>query len=432
MLPVGISSLVPGGFSNKKIGRGRSKEKKQRKNGLVQGRVDITRIDSDNPDDIFDLHARYHQVSSVPAKEDVRDDERQLVDSDAFQESREAVEEAPKSRNERTGTSSRKQSFNPEEYLINIVEKLQIKEVLEGLQSGSMNAIAGEQEVTKKQEQKLKNSEAALKKLQKQLEMEIQNSSKLQEELNEFSRKYQSTTEEKDTKIMALEDELLRAHEANSDQLAHDSQSKGSDGFHDKSSDLLVQTLKEEVSILRSKVSELVDNQSKLEADLASKEGSLQSLTSSTNQKIIAMEQLTSQQQKRIDAKQVRCNKLELELETSKGLLELEKEKTRVLEASESRAQKLVETERQRCETLSSVNERMQATMNKLNKEVKDNQSSKRVKGLKKELDIRGSRIGLIHQILSKEVMDSRRNSPEKPRKLRKHTQSMEEKHWAV
>lgn len=416
---VETSPLQPGSFSHKKIGRGRSKEKKHRVK-----EVDWSRIDSDNADDIFDLNERYQPAGSISVGERV-DDSAQRSHSPSIQkaivETRDEGGEMLSHTKEDAPRRKTLTKFDPEEYIFKFVEQLQIKEVLEGLQSGSMNVLAQEQEANA-QERDQKHDASSTKRLQDQLETEIRCSARLQTELRELARKHQAETEEQNQRILALEEKLLEARGA---AISKEFALPHKEGFNEEDGEsFLIQTLKEEVSELQSKVSELIETRSKLEADLESKDSEGQ--RNMTSKSIRDFELVSAQKEQQCAAERAKCKHLELELEKARGLLELEKKKSRALELSEKRAQMLLESERQRCETLGNLNDRLQVAMKKLSNKVKEKQAAKsKTSSLRKELELRDSRIDLIQQILNEKVTTNSRTTSRAA--LQKYTMSTEE-----
>lgn len=416
--------LVSASFSNKKVrersrtkSRGRSRERMPSpilNNAKIVSDddvlnnlgLDIIRSFSDveDPDDIFDMQERYSgpqtsfTMNLIPA----------LATSE---ESREEQDDGRSSEGDDSFSASQASFDEHENYITKIMERFQIRDVFEGLQSVPAKTLAITQPVaiSDKDHKDHKTTE-----LKVRLRKEIERTKELEEKLLSTQKKYDSHHSDYQSKITALEAKIVLQERIFSSQLEVEKQKRmqledarkekdgvamiNAQGDRDK-----IQSLMATVQQLRGEIAVLKKENVTLEASIQEREIQFQQYADTTTMQIKDLQQQRKETEQDMEAQAAKMKKIQLDLNKTQTMLELEKKRSRTLEQSEARAQTLLTAERHRIETITNLNERMKCAIRKLSKKAinKESNENDQVEDLRKLLQKREQQIFLIKGILS-------------------------------
>ncbi len=369
--------------------------------------LDIIRSFSDNegPDDIFDIQERY---SGITAPFSIT-----LIPSLATSEESTGGDGADEGHS--NDDEDEEDSFSPsqasfeehESYLNKIMERFQIKDVMEGLQSTPSKKPA-------KGQQSIATSDSKTTELKMKLRKEINRTKELEEKLAGVHKRYASQSNENQSKIVSLESKLAQQERMFARQLNEERQKRMQNEDSKKEEQAVaminahnereqVKSLLETVQQLQKENTTLKTTNSSLEALMEERELQFQHFAETTKMQMKDLELQHKETKKNLESQAAKIKKTQLDLNKTQAMLEVEKKRCKTFELSEARAQKLLATERKRIETISEWNERMKTAMRKSSRQVvgHDSNTNDQVDDLRKLLQKRDEQISLIKGILS-------------------------------
>lgn len=375
---------------------------------VVDGDANLSIIrstsETESPDDIIDMEERYSTHSrrrrSFSSKgrnkfvEDPHDSGAEIDElsfsSDVFgsiDELDSFSETADSIHNER------------ESYISRIMEKLQIKDVLEGFHGSRSkhHSITSRHRVASEDEDSVASD---TKELETKLKREKQKSKDLEVKLVAMQRIHETECNEYQHRILALESKLAMQEQIFVSQLEKqrglrlEAFDTAVDGVNHDS-----QIQKDTERALRRDISKLQATCTTLGTSMDEREAHCDRYMEEANTKIRDLEHQLHERTQQLEAQNARNKMIELELEKKRS--ELDSKRGQPLEASESQSQTLLAVERKRVETLTGMNARMKTAMKRLSKKtICHGETNEEVEELRRQLEKRDTQLALIKEIL--------------------------------